>query len=322
MSGDGAQPIIIKKVTHAHAGHHGGSWKVAVADFALAMMALFLLLLNVTDDEQKKEISQYFAAKGAFRHTGSQYPIDLGGTGSILSMAESTVSMDGADIVSNKDTGSEGLNEDEGIVEVKALAKELEAKMDPEGKGRYGEMLRGGLAQKAIQLDLLPEGLRIVLRDSNNSEMFASGSGQLTPLYEDLLLEIAPFIGNTRRSIMISGHTDSTPFGNSDYSNWELSSDRAQVARKTLVYGGVDNAQILFVVGMADRIPADDDPDSNANRRVELLVLTDEQEEKIANMLGTTIADKGKRKSVDKQTVDQALNKARRNQLPEANFPE
>lgn len=321
MSGE-QQPIIIKKVTHAHAGHHGGSWKVAVADFALAMMALFLLLwlLNVTDDEQKKEISQYFAAKGAFRHTGSQYPIDLGGTGSMLDMAESNVSVDGADIVTS-DTDSDKLNED-GVVEVKALAKELEAKMDAQSKGRYGDMLRGGLGQKAIQLDLLPEGLRIVLRDSKESEMFATGSDQLTPLYEDLLLEIAPFIGNTRRSLMISGHTDATPFERNDYSNWELSSDRAQVARKTLVYGGVDNTQILFVVGMADRVPAVQDPLSNANRRVELLVLTDEQEARLAKMLGTVVKDKRKKKSVDKKTVNQAMNKARQNQLPEAHLPE
>ncbi|WP_062262617.1 OmpA family protein [Endozoicomonas arenosclerae] len=307
--------IVIKRVLHGHGGHHGGGWKVALADFALAMMALFLVLwlLNVADDDQKAAIAAYFADPGAFRHKSSLSPIDFGGKQTIMNIEGEGLAMkgrEGPEIISDGNATTQNKNPD-----FKPFMDELQS------------LIIGLKKEKEfydyIHLEMLPEGLRIVILDSDKGNMFRSGSSAITAFYEDLLLAIAPIIAKAKRPLMVSGHTDSVAYARDDYSNWELSSSRAQVARRTLIHGGVPDQQVLFVVGMADRVPRImDDPESGANRRIEILLLNEVTEHRMIDMFAPVDERHDKDHPVGSSAVKEAKSKAEANQLPEVYQPE
>lgn len=311
--------IVIKKKHGGHGdGHHGGSWKVAFADFAIAMMALFLLLwiMSATDKEQKKAIATYFEDPGSFRHPSSSKPINFGGMNTLVN-------------IPRPGANNRGREETEVIAEDmdKTLNNTLIFdKLSDELQKLVGGSKSAGRYEDYIDLEKTPEGLRIVILDNNKKNMFEKGSARLQPFFQDLMLEMAPILNKLSFSLMISGHTDSSGFQRNNYSNWELSSARAQVARRTLVFGGLEESRIMMVLGMADRVLRDPEkPESSSNRRIEILFLNEEMEKRIENMFapveeGTEdVIQEGTEKlsDEDSQKMRTALDKARDNQLPE-----
>ncbi len=283
---DDVAPIIIKKVKKGGHGAHGGAWKVAYADFVTAMMAFFLLLwlLNVTTTEQKEGLSDYFAPttssisqSGAGGLLGGQSMQTEGArisdTGvpsvvSSISPPEQGKKDDGEDAEAQKAEEAELLAklakiEEESFEEAKAEIRQAISK-DPELSG----------LQDNIVIDMTPEGLRIQIVDQFNESMFNSGSASITPRIQALIGKIAKSIEKLPNSLSISGHTDSSSFNGGDYTNWELSSDRANASRRALLEAGLEPERIEKVAGRADTDPLImDDPSNPGNRRISIILL-------------------------------------------------
>ena len=290
------------------AAHHGGSWKVALADFAIAMMALFLLLwiVNATDDDTKSAMASYFEDPGSFRHKSSLNPIDFGGQDSLVQVPNPGPSMrgrEGPEIIG--DGNANTLNK---VPDFKGLMDELQRMIGgDDNAGRYEDF---------IYLEQLQEGLRIVILDNDKRHMFERGSSKMNPFFQDLLIELSPIINNFDYRIMISGHTDSSGFSRPDYGNWELSATRAQVARRTLLFGGLAEKKILMVLGMADRVPRDpQNSGSSANRRIEIMILADYMERRVERMFAPVEAKDHEHFPTHSGAMYKALERAEQNQL-------
>ena len=316
------------KARRSAAHHHGGAWKVALADFAIAMMALFLLLwiMNATDDDTKSAIAAYFEDPGAFRHKSSLNPIDFGGQDSLVNTPNPGPSMrgrEGPEIIG--DGNAETMNRDP---DFKDLMDELQRMIGGDDlAGKYEDF---------IHLEQVQEGLRIVILDNDKRNMFKRGSSRMMPFYQDLLIELVPILNKIHNRVMISGHTDNSGYASSNYGNWELSSNRALAARKILLFGGLNDLKILMVLGMADRAPRNPDrPDASSNRRIEILILADFMERQVKRMFDPVNAQNGESSSnqknleshqqISEDTAEQkgslrsALERAERNQI---DFPE
>ncbi|MCE9682819.1 flagellar motor protein MotB [Halomonas alkalisoli] len=261
------RPIIIrrKKVVH---GRHGGSWKIALADFMTALMALFLVMwiLSVASEEQRQGVADYFstpltsAISGGDR-SGSTRVIPGGGPDPVHSEGERA----------RVDTRSQTRPSDQQRRFFMDLQRRIEAVIEADPELRE--------LRQQMRFDLTPEGLRIQLLDTEQRPMFDIGSDRVAPYMRNLLRTIAPLLNELPNYLSIGGHTDGLPFagGYRGYSNWELSSDRANASRRELVAGGFDSGKLLRVSGFADRVPLPEtDPFNADNRRIELLVLLPE----------------------------------------------
>ncbi len=270
---DNNQPIIVKRIKRYAGGHHGGAWKIAFADFATAMMAFFLVMWLMTSatPEQKKAISGYFQDPIGFTESASPYVIDLGGTPtpSPDRTLNPEVSVPEQDAVQRAvDTESaEAVAEQLERERLELLLQELQNKVDENPDLRR--------FREQIMFDITPDGLRVQIRDAENRPMFALGSAELQPYFEDILLAMVDTLRGVPNKISISGHTDAKPFaGNRGFGNWELSASRANAARRTLEFGGYPEANIARVVGYASTSLFDkQNPLSPTNRRIEILVL-------------------------------------------------
>ena len=274
MPDDKKQPIIVKRVKKGGHGHHGGAWKVAYADFVTAMMAFFLLmwLLGSTSAEQKAAVSEFF-----------KNPAGIQGPGGA---STSMIKLGGAMNVVKGDNSKQTRDVDGKMTTIKYVAEE---------KRRLDELLEE--LKKAIQasqalkpfkdqllLDITPEGLRIQILDKENRPMFALGGDELKPYTQGILREIAEVINTVPNRISITGHTDATPYSSSrlDYSNWELSSDRANAARRELLAGGTSMDKIGRVVGLGSSVLFDkENPTSPVNRRISIIVMNKATEDGI-----------------------------------------
>ncbi|MGP4844677.1 flagellar motor protein MotB [Marinobacter sp. 1Y8] len=260
------QPIIVKRVKKVSGGHHGGAWKVAFADFATAMMAFFLVLwlTSSASDQEKQAIEGYFKDPVGFMEAASRNPIDLGGSASVVDSTSADV------------TDNEIRIEDQKVEE---LADSLEKRQmqelfqDLKNQIESSETLQKFKDQ--LLIDITDEGLRIQIVDRSQRPMFDSGSARLKYYSQDILFELAKPLGAVTNKLSITGHTDSSPFvGRPGYTNWELSSDRANTARRALVAGGVRAEQIGRVVGLSDSVLFDkDNPRAPVNRRIAIIVL-------------------------------------------------
>ncbi len=269
MDSNAVQPIIVKRVKKGgHGGHHGGSWKVAYADFVTAMMALFLLLwlLETTPKEDLKAMEGYFQSPSMIQAAGgaSSAVIDMGGG------MDAPKGEGGTILKTNPRDSSSATTED----------------TDNQNKGREFDALMQKLKENIlnhptlhsfrdqIYVDITEEGLRIQIVDQKNRPMFDSGKAKLKPYAKVILREIGKVISEVPNMISISGHTDSTPYaGKKDYSNWELSSDRANTARRELIESTMEEERIARVVGLADSVPfLPDEPDAPINRRISIVV--------------------------------------------------
>ncbi|MBK3760076.1 flagellar motor protein MotB [Stutzerimonas frequens] len=268
---DNTQPIIVKRVKKSAAGHHGGAWKIAFADFATAMMAFFLVmwLMSSATPEQKKLISGYFQDPIGFTESASPHVIDLGGTPTPSPDRTLNPELEPAQSEAQIDSDqAESFAEQLERERLDLVLQELQNKVEenPELQKFKDQIL----------FEITQDGLRIQIMDAENRPMFALGSAQLQPYFEDILLALVDTIAAVPNKISISGHTDAKPFsGRGDFGNWELSASRANAARRTLVYGGYPEEQIARVVGYASSALFDrKDPFNPVNRRIDILVLT------------------------------------------------
>jgi chemotaxis protein MotB len=289
MAGDAKklQPIIVKRIKKGGHGHHGGAWKIAYADFVTAMMAFFLLmwLLGSTTEGDKKGIADYFSS-----------PLKLamlsGGSGA--GDASHVVKGGGQDLTRTTGQVKRGeIEAQRATVNLRTLKAEqmrAEVKRLEELKGRIEQQLQNEprlspLAAQ-IRLDMTRDGLRIQIVDEQNRPMFTSGSALVQPYMRDLLHEIAAMLSAEPNRLTLEGHTDAAPFagGERGYSNWELSADRANASRRELVAGGLPDARILRVQGLAASVPFDRaDPLAPLNRRISIIVMTREAEDRFVN---------------------------------------
>ena len=260
------QPIIIKRKKKVVAGHHGGSWKVAFADFATAMMAFFLVLwLTATaSPEQKLAVEGYFKDPVGFTEGGSPSPVDLGGSASVVQESTQDVAPNQIQI---EDETIDELSETLEQRRMQQLYQELDERIE------QSDTLQEFKDQ--LLIDITDEGLRIQIVDRSGRPMFDSGRDELKYYSQDILFELADTLGSVNNKLSITGHTDSTPFsGRPGYTNWELSADRANTARRALVAGGVRSEQIGRVVGLSDSVLFDkDSPTAPVNRRISIIVL-------------------------------------------------
>ena len=266
---DPQAPVIIikRKRVVAGGGHHGGAWKVAYADFVTAMMAFFLLmwLLNATTEEQRKGLADYFNPSIPVSRISGGGSDALNGSSL---MSEDTMVSDGAGASATfkaparaaADAAME--SEPQSLENIAAEIEDAREKLD-----------RPDLSQH-IQTRMTPEGLLVELVDRQGTPLFAVGSAQPSPLLAELVHVIAPVLAEAENPIQIIGHTDSLQYGeNARYSNWELSADRANVARRLLLKEGLDTAKVRGVVGRADADPLSSDPSASQNRRIAVLLM-------------------------------------------------
>ncbi|MCB2231030.1 OmpA family protein [bacterium] len=255
------QPIIIKRVKkHGH-GHHGGSWKVAFADFMTAMMAFFLVMWLVGQSDQvKKNVSEYFRDPGKYQTKGSS---------GVLKGSTSVLKRDG-------DAASTVVKQ---IVKKEHLpSAEEQKKMAVAAQGILNELEKQSAFQrlkKNVKLQMTSEGLRIILNESENAPaFFEPGSSKLLQKSAIILVTIARQLGQLQNSLVVEGHTDQSRTGDAGYSNWELSADRANSARQLMEVSGLRKGQVREVRGYADKIPMiAHSPEDPRNRRVSILVL-------------------------------------------------
>lgn len=237
MSAPATPPIIVIKKKGGHGGHHGGAWKVAYADFVTAMMALFIVLwlLNSSQEVQKAVAGYFRDPRGSGKKMGSAF----GGTGE-------SVTIDRKNLSKLKDKLQQAMKETPKFEKIK----------------------------DNVQMTVTGEGLRIELIENEKGMFFESGQATPTGTANDLMIELAKQLGQLSNTLLIEGHTDAKPFnGRPDYSNWELSADRANAARKLMEENGLKPNQVVQIRGFADqqlRVP--EKPDDPSNRRISIIV--------------------------------------------------
>jgi chemotaxis protein MotB len=286
MAGDSKklQPIIVKKIKKGGHGHHGGAWKIAYADFVTAMMAFFLLmwLLGSTTEGDKKGIADYFNSPLKISMMGGS---GSGDSSSIIKGGGSDLSRSGGQVKNGEvEAKKRSLN----LQALKAEQKRAEMAKLKAIKEKVEDVLASNpklAAMKSqIQLDMTADGLRIQIVDEQNRAMFDSGSAFVKPYMRDLLREIGLVLAEVPNRLTLEGHTDAQAFAGGDrgYSNWELSSDRANSSRRELVAGGLPDEHVLRVQGLASsQLYEPADPASPANRRISIIVMNREAEERV-----------------------------------------
>ena len=275
--------VIVRRVKKVQGGgHHGGAWKVAYADFVTAMMAFFMVmwLVGALTTKQREAVSDYFKNPSPLVGTSpapapgmngpggaSNSMIKLGGTMELPRAPGSEFAQKAA----AEQTAEERRAQEKQRLE--ALKQELEEAIS---KSQALEPFKDQLL-----LDITPEGLRIQIVDKQNRPMFDLGSARLMPYTKTILLELSHFINQVPNHISISGHTDITAYSTQiGYSNWELSADRANAARRALLEGGMDEAKVSRVIGLASSVLFDKtNPQNPINRRISIVVMTKEAED-------------------------------------------
>ncbi len=244
---DKSKTIVVKKVKKGHAESHGGSWKVAYADFVTAMMAFFLLLwlISMVTPEKKAVLADYFRNFNVFQQSGRSF---MEQSASI----QKEIKTSAQDIVTGEMTAED-------------LKEKLKVAIDEKLNKLKDQVL----------LDVVEGGVRIQIVDLEKRPMFLSGSSTPNDKCKEILSVVAGNIKDTNNRIAVEGHTDSAPFKGSGMTNWELSTGRASAARKELENDGINSDRIARVVGYADtELLVKDDPRDARNRRISIILLS------------------------------------------------
>ena len=279
------QPIIVKRVKKGGHAVHGGAWKIAYADFVTAMMAFFLLmwLLGSTSEGDKKGISDYFSSPlkvsmmggtGA----GASSSVVMGGGTDLTKSTAQTKLRDPADPITKKASSDAARAElaKQDATKLAALRAKISAVISNSPKlAEY---------KSQIRLETTPDGLQITIVDDQNRPMFDVGSAMVKPYMRDILREIGNALNGVENRISLDGHTDRSPYGNGErgYGNWELSADRANSSRRELAAAGMPDDKLARVTGMASSsLMEPQNPLAPINRRISILVMTREAEERL-----------------------------------------
>jgi chemotaxis protein MotB len=299
--GKEVRPIIIKKIKKSDAAHHGGAWKVAYADFVTAMMAFFMVmwLISSVTKEERAAIFEYFnnpsmeQGKSVKPSPGQMGPggastsvINLGGaldarrSSSPMSTGIGTPVNSNAPATATATPAAPSSEEQARKLTAAADHKKLESLMQ-----ELRQAIDMSQALKPFKdqllLDITPEGLRIQIVDAQNRPMFDLGSAKLKDYTSQILHELAPYLSSVPNRISVSGHTDTTPYAaGKGETNWDLSADRANAARRALEGGGLSTDKIARIVGLSSSVLFDkDNPRNPINRRISIIVMTQQAEE-------------------------------------------
>jgi chemotaxis protein MotB len=295
-----ARPIYVKRVKKVAGGHHGGAWKVAYADFVTAMMAFFMVMWLVTavSKEQRAAIFDYFKnpsmepgksvkpAPGQMGPGGaSSSPIDLGGGLDAPKSSMQKTDKIGATVMTSPSTPIDLKSDEAKAAEAEEAQKLLEKKQLDSLMDDLKEAIAKSQALQPFKdqllLDITPEGLRIQILDAQNRPMFDLGSARLKPYTNELLKEVTGYLRTVPNRLSVTGHTDTTPYaGITGYTNWDLSTDRANAARRSMESAGLETERIARVVGLASSVLFDkENPRSPVNRRISIVVMTQQAEQ-------------------------------------------
>lgn len=285
------QPIIIKKIKKRGHEAHGGVWKLAYADFVTAMMAFFLLmwLLGTTTEPERRGIAEYF--QDPFKASAEEKGADVGDRTSIIQAG-------GSDITS-QDQGqvNQGLTLEEKDMtseEIEQKAEEIEREklenLKEKIQGKIDSTPELNEFKDQIKLEITAEGLRILIVDAQNRPMYKLASAETEPQIKLILRALAPTINEFPNKVSLNGHTDARPFppNQKKYTNWELSSDRANAARYELTQGGLAEEKVLRVIGLSSSVlySATTDPLDPINRRISIIVMNKKTEQEVLQTEG------------------------------------
>jgi chemotaxis protein MotB len=295
-----ARPIYVKRVKKVAGGHHGGAWKVAYADFVTAMMAFFMVmwLITAVSKDQRAAIFDYFKnpsmepgksvkpAPGQMGPGGaSTSAISLGGGLDAPKSSLKKTETIGATVMTSPAPPID-LQSPEEIA--KALLEAEKAKEKEQLDALMQDLKKAVNESQALQpfkdqllLDITPEGLRIQILDAQNRPMFDLGSSRLKPYTNEILREVTSYLRTVPNRLSITGHTDTTPYaGITGYTNWDLSTDRANAARRALESAGLPTERMARVVGLASSVLFDkENPRGAVNRRISIVVMTQQAEQ-------------------------------------------
>ncbi|MDY0136920.1 MAG: flagellar motor protein MotB [Thiomicrospira sp.] len=268
------QSIIIKRVNKCPHCAHGGAWKVAFADFMTAAMAFFLMLwiLGGSSDSEMKAMAEYF-----------RDPTVIEASPEVLIQSENSgkandavIDMGGFQDAPKADTDLQKLEEQAKEREqMEALKQELEARIEA------SPVLQEFKEQ--LKLDITPNGLQVQILDDRRRPMFSTGVDAPRDYAINIIREVGRVLSKSDKPISIAGHTDSSGYSpTAEYTNWELSADRANAARRIILQSGVGSEKIAQVVGLADTAPFDkENPYNPRNRRISIILLTQDALERI-----------------------------------------
>lgn len=253
---ESGQKIIIKKVKKkSHGAHHGGSWKVAYADFVTAMMAFFLLLwlLAMVAPEKRAAMAQYFTDFSLFKETPAQSGTSfMDKSAGVIDIGKGTKKEE--DITPRKKTPAEEM--------AKIMRDAIDANLHA--------------MKNQVFIDMTKEGVRIQIVDNEGSEIFRRGSDEPTEKARQIIRLVVQNIKDEPNRIAIEGHTDASQFKSTQKTNWELSTSRASAARREMESSGLDPARIARVVGYADQeLFIKEDPKDLRNRRISIILLNE-----------------------------------------------
>ncbi|HEX4023564.1 MAG TPA: flagellar motor protein MotB [Steroidobacteraceae bacterium] len=298
MSAKSERPIIIvRRIKRADDQPHGGAWKVAYADFVTAMMAFFLVmwLIASVSKDQRAAIFEYF--RNPSMEQGKSVrpaPGQMGPGGASTSVIDLGGALDARRSATPVSTGlgtpRDQLNprDQQGSSSLEQARKITEAAEHQKLESLMIELRQAIDKSQALKpfkdqllLDITPEGLRIQIVDAQNRPMFDLGSAKLKGYTAEILHELAPYLNSVPNQLSLSGHTDTTPYtAQAGYNNWDLSSDRANAARRALEAGGLEPAKVARIVGLSSAVLFDkSNPRAAINRRISIVVMTKEAEE-------------------------------------------
>ena len=286
---------------------------MAFADFTLAMMAFFMVLwiLAVSNQEEREMVASRLRdysimdnEANPFDIRNSPYPVDLGGNPSVIDELNPKFDQKGQLTPRHMDRNQSIFSDGPGGGYEQLLVGKLEGEHQMKQlAGFIGNLAEQMQAKNNLEIQIVPQGLRILIRDDADREMYSRGSARISPFFRHMLMALAPIFQRVENRVMISGHTDSTPFAGENYSNWELSSDRAMMARRVLLAGGMPPERIAQVVAMSDTMLEDsENPQGSRNRRIELLIMTTRAEQNLEQLFSAetkAAATQAKEKTVN-----------------------